>query len=123
MAMTKSSGLFRTEPKNVFWAGLLVRSANGNHQGTANNRIKILLTNFAVLMVYHAKAVSIRRPQMKFTHLSVAASKEEVTNSTPTIQKSLISRPVKTELGLASRQHDPIFNNIEIKPVSLQVWK
>lgn len=74
------------------------------------------------LMVNHGTAALIRQPRTEVTALSFAAPYEEITNSTPINQESLLSRSVETELSLAPRQQDATVGSVKNKPASLQDW-
>lgn len=55
--------------------------------------------------------------------MSFAAPDIQITRSEPTTQEYLLTVPVKTELGLASRQQDSQVGNLENKAASPRDWQ
>lgn len=69
-------------------------------------------------MVSRATAAPIWLPQPKTFDLNVATTDEKITSSTPTNQRSLLSRPIKNGHNCDPKQQKLQVGDLETKPAS-----
>lgn len=78
------------------------------------------ICNCQNLLVYQATAAGIRQPRAKVNDLSFPGLDENIGSYEHTNLESLLSRPVETELGFASRQQETPVMKLENNTASPQ---
>lgn len=115
----KKFGLIHMKHNNFLLKESRVHPADRNYKLVANKPFKISSANFSSV----EKHCSIGQTKTGVADLSFVAPDEELTNSTPTDQESLLSRAVRIEHGPGSRQREPRVGTFENKPTTLQDWQ